>query len=322
MTSSLIVVGQPWSALTSTLAQHLSADIVPLTIASFADTETFVSLKDVTRCSGKHAILLYQFVHFEGHQRVSADNGINDQLVGVLQAIDVLGQTKPSSLTVVLPYFPYARQEVAVDDSFQGAVFMLGRCYQALGVKALAACDLHAQMIQRSYPVPLHHIQLTDFWYRVVRDHILQGTPSDQLCIASPDEGGKDRAKALASLLNVPLVVVHKKRVANDVAVSYELVGDVRGKRVVILDDIIDTAHTAMGACDLLRAQGARAVYGCFTHAIFSQGARERLDQSNFEKILVSDSVLGLEFDGYKKIQTVTLTDYLVKEVTSWVRGL
>lgn len=322
MSSSLIVVGQSWSSFTSTLTQSLSADFVALTVASFADTETFVSFKDAARCAGKHIILVYQFVHFDGHQRISADNGVNDQLIGVLQAIDILNQTQPSSLTVVMPYFPYARQEIAVDESSQGAVFMLGRCYQALGVNALAACDLHAPMIQRSYPVPLHHIQLTDFWYRVVRDHVLQGTPSDQLCIASPDEGGKERAKALASLLNAPLVVVHKKRVDHDVAVSYELIGDVHGKRVVILDDIIDTAHTAMGACDLLRSQGARAVYGCFTHAIFSQGARERLDQSNFEKILVSDSVLGLEFDGYKKIQTVTLTDYLVKMVSSWVRGL
>ncbi|MFA5306618.1 MAG: ribose-phosphate diphosphokinase [Candidatus Babeliales bacterium] len=322
MSSSLIVVGQSWSSLANTLAQNLSADLVPLTIASFADTETFVSLKDVTHCSGKHVVLIYQFVHFDGHQRISADNGINDQLVGVLQTIDILGQAKPSTLTVVLPYFPYARQEVAVDDAFQGAVFMLGRCYQALGVKKLVACDLHAPIIQRSFPVALHHIQLTDFWYRVVREHILQGQPGDQLCIASPDEGGKDRAHALAALLNVPLVVVHKKRVDHDVAVSYELIGDVRGKRVIILDDIIDTAHTAMGACDLLRAQGARAVYGCFTHAIFSQGARERLDESNFEKILVSDSVLGLEFDGYKKIHAVTLTDYLVKVLDSWVRGL
>jgi ribose-phosphate pyrophosphokinase len=322
MTSSLIVVGQSWSQLTNALVQRTSSDLIPLTVATFADTETFISLENGTRCAGKRAVLVYQFMHFNQHKETSACNGINSQLVGILQTIDLLRQMKATSIEVVLPYFPYARQEISVDKSYQGAVFMLGRCYQALGVHTLITCDLHAPVIQRSFPVTINHLQLTEFWYRVVREHILQGQPSDQLCIASPDVGGYDRAKALAELLNVACVTVHKKRVANDHAVSYELVGNVSHKRVIMLDDIIDTAHTAVGACDLLLERGARAVYGCFTHAIFSQGARELLDRSCFEKIFVSDSISGLDFEQYKKIQIVSLHEYLANVLESFLRGL
>ncbi|MFA6263398.1 MAG: ribose-phosphate diphosphokinase [Candidatus Babeliales bacterium] len=322
LSTSLIVIGQPWSLLTNALAQRTSSDLVPLTVATFADTETFVSLENGSRCAGKHVILVYQFMHFDQHKEAFVCNGINDQLLGVLQAIDLLHQMKASSIDVVMPYFPYARQEISVDKNYQGAVFMLGRCYKALGVRTVIACDVHAPIIQRSFPVAINHIQLTEFWFRVVRDHILQGQPSDQLCVASPDAGGHDRAQALAALLNVPCVMVNKKRIANDQAVSYELTGDVNHKRVIILDDIIDTAHTALGACDLLLEHGARAIYGCFTHAIFSQGAGERLDHSNFEKIFVSDSIFGLDAEQYKKIQIVSLHDYLAKILEPLLRGL
>jgi ribose-phosphate pyrophosphokinase len=317
MKQSCVIVGQPWSLLVTTLVQRTSSELIPLTVASFADTETFVSFENGIRCAGKNVVLVYQFVHFD-----QPHNGINDQLVGILQAIDLLHQMKASSITVVLPYFPYARQEISFDRIYPGTVFMLGRCYQILGAKALVTCDVHAPIIQRGFPIPLTNFNLTEFWFRIIREHILQGQPSDQLCVASPDLGGQERAKALARMLNVACVTVHKKRIANDHAVSYELNGDVNHKRVIMLDDIIDTAHTALGACDLLREHGARAVYGCFTHAIFSQDSYERLNQSSFEKILVTDSISGLNFEHYEKIHTVSVAEYLAQELDVWLRSL
>jgi ribose-phosphate pyrophosphokinase len=321
--SSILIVGQSWSDLTRSLASHFSTDVIPLTVAQFADTETFVSIENDQRIAGASVLLVYPLSYFNHVSSSPTRHGsLNDQLVGILQAIDLVQQMKAKTIHVLLPYLPYSRQDVSVCKRYQGAIFMLGKCLKALGVQHLAACDLHAPSIQKSFPLDLYNIDVSSFWQQVITRHIAKNQPRERLCILSPDEGGKHRAQELASSLNVSYAVVHKVRIAPDTTVSHELVGDVRGKTVIIRDDIIDTAQTARGALDLAFHHGATAAYGCFTHAVFAQGARELLAASPFEKIFITDSIIGLNDEHSDKIQIVSLREYLVHALEKWAGSI
>lgn len=313
--SSVLVVGQDQTLLARHIAKKLNADIILCSTTQFADSETFLSLANPEKIAQARIVLVYQFFQ---------SGSINDQLIGLFECVDQLKKLGSHSITALLPYLPYARQDQGVYKNCDGAAFMVGRCLRALGVQSIHACDVHAVSICPDYPLPLHNLSLENFWHTVILKKILQSyfaqvatkdRPLQDFCIVSPDEGGRERAEKIASLLVVSTAFVRKTRVAPDLAVSYELVGDVRGKRVILIDDIIDTGHTALGACDLLLAQGAVRVYGCFTHAVLAAGAQDRLAASRFAKIFVTDTVVGSEQGHGGTIEVVSINDHLAERL-------
>jgi|WetSurMetagenome_2_1015567.scaffolds.fasta_scaffold26323_2 ribose-phosphate pyrophosphokinase len=315
-----VLVGQPWSGLTQEIAQRFNTSLIPITVAQFADTETFVSVKDYEKTKDKDVLLIYQLsrVKVDAVVRSIQQSSINDQLMAVFELVDLLKLFGTRSISVVLPYFPYSRQDESVCKKYQGAVFMLGRCFKGLGVAQLAVCDLHAPSVVDSYPMKLMNIPLEHFWHNVIAEHIIAGNPKYQYCFVSPDKGGEDRVKKLAALFDISYAVIHKMRVAPDTAVSYDIVGDVYGKQAILIDDIVDTARTAHGACELLLSKGALHVYGCFTHAVLSAGASERLLESKFEKVFVTDSIVGGSLDHIKKLHIISLNGWLANSIVEW----
>ncbi len=315
-----VLVGQHWSGLTQEIAQRFNTTLIPITVAQFADTETFVSIKDPEKFKDKDVLLVYQLfrVKSDAVTRSFQQSSINDQLLAIFELVDLLKLFGARSISVVLPYFPYSRQDESVCKKYQGAIFMLGRCFKGLGVKQLAVCDLHAPAVADSYPIKLIHISLENFWHNVIAEQIIAANPKYQYCFVSPDKGGEERVKKMASLFDVSYAVIHKMRIAPDTAVSYDIVGDVYGKKTILIDDIVDTAHTAYGACELLLSKGALHVYGCFTHAVLSAGACERILESKFEKVFVTDSIVGGSLDYIKKLQVIALNGWLANSIVEW----
>ena len=315
---SLLVIGHKDSPLVHHIAAELNADAVTFTASQFADAEASLTLVHPEKISQAQIILVYQFVRRDVRQDLCAGS-INDQLIGLFECIDQLKILGAHSIKVLLPYLPYARHNQSVYKQYDGAAFMVGRCLRALGLDSIYACDLHAISMCPNYPLPLHNLSLEVFWNNVILQKIIQQHSMYDFCIVSPDEGGRDRAEKIASLLALPTAFIRKTRVAADMAESYELVGDVHGKQVVLIDDIVDTARTAISACDLLLEQGATYVYGCFTHAVLAADALDRLDVSRFTKIFVTDTVIGCSQKQAHKIQVVSVNNFLAERIRDLV---
>lgn len=304
--SSVLVVGQDQTLLARHIAKTLKTDTVVCWTTQFADSETFLTLASPEKIPQTRIVLVYQFFQ---------TGSINDQLIGLFECIDQLKKLGAHSITALIPYLPYARQDQNACKKYDGAAFMVGRCLRALGVQSVHACDVHAVSMCPNYPLPLHNLSLESFWHTMIIKKILQPLLLQHFCIVSPDEGGRERAEKIASLLGVSAAFARKTRVAPDVAVSYDLVGDVQGKQVVLIDDIIDTGHTAVSACDLLLEKGAVGVYGCFTHAVLAAGAFDRLKASRFTKIFVTDTVIGNGQGHGDMIEVVSINDHLAERV-------
>jgi ribose-phosphate pyrophosphokinase len=306
---SNVVVGQSDIQLCHDIASTCKIPYIPLTISQFADSETIVTIENDGFIVDAHVLLVHQFSRVGSNGTVH----INDQLIGLLEAIDLLRLMKARSIKVFLPYLSYSRQDFSTTKQFEGAIFMLGRCLKALGVTELWACDLHSPEICSSFPLPLRNITLDFLWAQMIQNEIISSAAIDSFCIVSPDHGGKQRAEHVASLLGVSFAYAHKVRVGADTAVGCELVGNVNGKKIIILDDIIDTARTAISACDLAFAQGAIDAYGCFTHAVFSVGSEQRFKQSSFKKIIITNTVLGVLPDGVT--HQISVNTFLVRQI-------
>jgi ribose-phosphate pyrophosphokinase len=280
------------SLVTALRSSLPTAKFVALEARHFADTESLINVPGVEG----DVILVAQF---------SFGVLINDQLMQILflaQQLKVKGARK---IMLVSPYLPYARQCYAVDGETAGVFQALGEFFKVVGIEKIIACELHSSPCD----LPIHELSLAPVWKGVLANY---GKDS---CILSPDFGGLKRATLLAKMCNVSVAHVEKKRVAYDTSIALKLVGDVAGKQVVLLDDIVDTGATAVHAAELAIASGAKRVVACFTHAVLSDGAVERLEKSSIERIWFSNSVPCV-LNG--KIQIVSID----QEIASFVKGL
>lgn len=296
--SQVVVLGQKDVSYASEIAAYLNTKLLLVSIEYFADTETHVIIPTDSLDAGTHVVLVYKF------STGDFDRSINDQLQALFSCIYKIKQTRPHAITLVLPYFPYARQD-------DGTFDMVGRCLSAVGAARALAWDLHNSTANFDFPLPMFSMDTSDFWKQIISQSMSKKL-DDNFCIISPDEGGKNRVQAVAEKLKKPWGFVRKIRVANDVAVSYEFVGDVRGKHVILVDDIIDTGRTAAGACSLLFQNGAISVTGCFSHAVLSQGCLERIKHSGMQHMFVTNTVKSLS---EPFISYVTIDNYLARFV-------
>ena len=211
---------------------------------------------------------------------------VNEHLMELLIAVDALKRSSADRITAVLPYYGYARQDRKDKPRVPISAKLVADLLQAAGVDRVLAIDLHAPAIQGFFDLPVDHLLAAP----VLLDWIERQRYAN-LTIVSPDAGGVERARFYAKRLGVELAIIDKRRVEKNVAETMNVIGDVHGRTCAIVDDLVDTAGTLVGATRALLANGATAVMACFTHAVLSGPAMERLERLEIERVVVTDTI-------------------------------
>lgn len=209
-----------------------------------------------------------------------------DNIFELLLMADAARRASAYRVIAVLPYFGWARQDRKDKPRVSIGAKLVANLLQAAGVNRVMTCDLHADQIQGFFDFPVDHIYASTVFLPY-----LKNLNVDNLAIAAPDMGGAKRANAYAKYLECPVIICHKTRSKANVIGSMTAIGDVEGKNVIIIDDMIDTAGTLCKAASLLKEMGANSVRACATHPVLSGPAYERIAESDLEEVIVADTL-------------------------------
>ena len=243
-------------------------------VTRFSDGESYVEIGENVR--GVNCFV----VQSTGHP-------VNENLMEMLVMIDALKRASAGSIIAVLPYFGYARQDRKVKPRTPISAKLVADLITAAGATRVLAMDLHAGQIQGFFNIPFDHL----FGMPVMLDSLRQRFTANSVVI-SPDAGGVERARAFAKRLGGAMAIIDKRRAAPNVSEVMNIVGEIKGKDCLIVDDMIDTAGTLVQAAKAVMDQGAKSVSACATHPVFSGSAVERIAGSPLSEVLVSDTIL------------------------------
>ncbi len=231
---------------------------------------------------------------------------VNDHLMELLILMDGLKRASAKRVTAVLPYYGYARQDRKVLPRAPITAKLVADLLTAAGVSRLLTMDLHAGQIQGFFNIPVDHLYSAP----VMLEHI-KANYGDDTVIVSPDAGGVERARAFAKRLSASLAIIDKRRLTPNVAEVMNIIGEVEGMTAILLDDMVDTAGTLAQSADALRRKGAKHVYACATHAVLSGSAIERLEKSEIEELVVTNTIPLGPKAACKKIRVLSVAPLL-----------
>ena len=266
----MVFSGTATKYLAEKICQSLGCPLGELLITKFSDGEFAVSYEESIR--GRDIFL------------VQSTFPNSDNLMELLLMIDAAKRASASTINAVIPYFGWARQDRKARVSI-GAK-LVADLLSAAGVNRVITMDLHADQIQGFFNVPVDHLYASN----VILPY-LQSLHLEDMVIASPDVGGSKRANTYAKFLGCPLVLCNKTRARANVVATMQIIGEVEGKNVVIIDDMVDTAGTITKAADIMKAAGAKTVRACASHCVMSGPASERVQNSALEEIVFTDSI-------------------------------
>jgi len=231
----------------------------------------------------------------------------NENIMELLIAMDTLKRSSAARITAVIPYFGYARQDRKHKPRVPITAKLVADMIEAAGATRVLAMDLHANQIQGFFNIPVDHIYAS----AVFIDY-LKSLNIDNLCVVSPDVGGAERARAYSKRLDAPLAIVDKRRERANEAEVVNVVGDVEGKNVLIIDDIIDTAGTLVKTAAVLEKKGATSIIAAASHGVLSGPAMDRINNSAIDKIYITDSIpFPKENDPKDKICVLSVADMI-----------
>lgn len=268
-----IFTGSAHLSFSKELAKHLDAVISKATVNRFSDGEVNVQISESVR--GKDVFII---------QPTCAPT--NDNLMELLIMTDAFKRSSANSINAVIPYFGYARQDRKAAPRVPITAKLVANLIQSAGVDRVITMDLHAGQIQGFFDIPVDNL----YGSIVFRDYIRAKNFKNPI-IASPDIGGVSRARYFANQLGLDLVIVDKKREKANVSEVMNIIGDVEGKDVILVDDMIDTAGTMCKAADVLKSKGANSVMALGTHPVLSGPAISRIQESALNEVVVSNSI-------------------------------
>ena len=281
-------------ALAQEVARYLGLDLGPMVRKRFADGEIYVQIQESIRGCDVYLIQ-------------PSCNPVNDNLMELLILIDACRRASARQITAVIPYYGYARADRKTSGREAIAAKLVANLITEAGAHRILAMDLHSAQIQGYFDIPLDHVFATPALLSYIKSKELS-----DIVVVSPDVGGVARARSFAKKLNdAPLAIIDKRRQAHNVAEVLHLIGDVKGKTAVLVDDMIDTAGTITEAARLLRRHGARQVYACATHAVFSDPAVERLSSGVFEEVIVTNTIPVPPEKQFEQLQVVSVANIL-----------
>ena len=267
----MIFAGGSNSSLAKKIADNLEKNLGNLELKRFSDGEIWVKYGENIR--GQDVFL------------VQSTNPPADNLMELLIMIDAARRASARMITAVIPYFGYARQDRKDQPRVAISAKLIANLLTTAGTDRVITMDLHAAQIQGFFDIPFDHL----YGSSVFRSHL--DIERDNLAVVSPDVGGIKIARAYAKLLDCGLVVIDKRRPKQNLAEVMHIIGDVENKDILIVDDLIDTAGTFIGAIEALKAKGAKKIYGAITHPVLSGEAINRIANAHIEKLFVSDTI-------------------------------
>ena len=272
----MLCTGRAYPELAEEVAELLGVELVPTRQVTYANSEIYVRFEESVR--GADAFVIQ-----------SHPAPVNEWLMEQLIMIDALKRASAKRITVVSPFYPYGRQDKKHAGREPISARLIADLYKTAGADRLMSVDLHASQIQGFFDSPVDHL----FSIPVLSDYVAANYPLDNMTVVSPDAGRVKLADNWSDRLGLPLAIIHKRRdpnKANEVAVG-EVVGDVRGRVCLLVDDMIDTAGTNCQAAAALREHGAAQVIAAATHPILSGPAAKRLNASAFEEVIVTNTL-------------------------------
>ncbi|KAA9332190.1 ribose-phosphate pyrophosphokinase [Hymenobacter busanensis] len=293
-----IFAGNASAELGQHIAEAYGQPLGDLSIQRFADTELGPSFNESVRGC---AVFLIQ-----------STNPPAENLMELMLMVDAAKRASAASVCVVMPYFGYARQDRKDKPRVSIGAKVVADFVQSVGTDRLMTCDLHAGQIQGFFDIPVDHLDGS-----TVSAPYIKSLDLDNLIFASPDVGGVVRTRAFAKKFGAEIVVCDKMRLrANEIA-SMQVIGDVTGMNVVLVDDIVDTAGTICKAADLLLERGAKSVRAVVTHAVLSGPAHERIRNSSLEELIVTDTIPLREQN--HKIRVISLAELFARAIRNVV---
>jgi len=285
--------------LTKQVCDYLGIEQGEMFVSRFNDGEVRVEIKENVR--GRDVFVLQ-----------STCPPVNDNIMELLIMLDAFKRASAKRITAVIPYYGYARQDRKVKPRVPISAKLVADLISVAGANRVVSMDLHAGQIQGYFSIPVDNI----FAAPIMLEYIKQQF-KDDLVIVSPDAGGVERARAYARRLNCSLAVIDKRRdlITNKV-ISMDIVGDVKNKKAIIVDDIVDTAGTLCLAAKGLLSRGASKVYACCVHPVLSKGAIENIEKSELEQLIVTNTIpLREEALGCGKIKVLSIAKLLGETV-------
>ena len=260
--------------LAQKIADEVGVELGKLSVDRFSDGEIQINIEESVRGDNVYVI-----------QSTSAP--VNDNLMELMIMIDALRRASANTINVVLPYYGYARQDRKARSREPITAKLVANMLQNSGVTRIVALDLHAAQIQGFFDIPVDHLMGAP----LLADYFINEGVAANAVVVSPDNGGVTRARALAEFLKAPIAIIDKRRPRPNVAKIMNIIGDVKGKKCIMIDDMIDTAGTISKGAQALMDAGAEEVYASATHAVLSGPAIERLDNSPLKQVVVTDSI-------------------------------
>ena len=269
-----LLTGNSNKILSKNIAKYLKSKLVNSSIRKFSDGEIYVEINENIR---GNSIFIIQ----------SISSPANDNLMELLLCIDALKRSSAKNITAVIPYFGYARQDRKVVPRTSISAKLVSNLITKAGADRVVTVDLHAGQIQGFFDIPVDNLFSTPIFARHIRKRI----KSKKIICVAPDVGGTERARALGKLLNAELAIVDKRRPKPGQSQVMNVVGDVKDKTCILVDDIIDSGGTIVNAAQALKKRGAKEVYVYITHGVLSGDAVKKIKNSVIKNLVITDTI-------------------------------
>ena len=269
-----ILTGNSNKNLSKKISKYLKNKLVNSSIRRFSDGEIYIEINENIR---GNSIFIIQSVSYPA----------NDNLMELLLCIDALKRSSAKNITAVIPYFGYARQDRKVVPRTSISAKLVSNLITKAGADRIVTVDLHAGQIQGFFDIPVDNLFSTPIFSRHIKKNI---NKKNLICVA-PDVGGVERARALGKILNVGLAIIDKRRPTPGKSQVMNVIGNVKGKICLIVDDIIDSGGTIVNAAKALKERGAKEVHVYVTHGVFSGEAVEEIKKSHIKNLVITDTI-------------------------------
>lgn len=291
--------GNAHRVLAQEIADKLGLPLGIATVGKFSDGETEVNIGEVVRGSDVFVI-----------QPTCAP--VNDNIMELLIMIDALKRASAGRITAVVPYFGYARQDRKAKARDPISAKLVANLITVAGADRVLTMDLHVPQIQGFFDIPVDHLLGVPLLANYFKESFPRG---DELTIVSPDVGSVARARKLAERLDAPIAIIDKRRPKANVSQVMNIIGDVSGKKAILIDDLIDTGGTIVNAADALMDAGAEEVYACATHGVLSGPAIKRIQDSSIKQLIVLNTVPLSEEKRIDKIVSISVADIFAEAI-------